>query len=115
MYRMGATNGVSDVNIDLPSPDGQYGYLRIELKSVTGKQSVTQQHYQGLVTQYGHGYYSVCQSLDDVLTTLACYFKEPMSKWQELWALYGPKSTYVSKTAKQKTYRTFDELIADYL
>jgi hypothetical protein len=41
-FRMGMTRGISDVNVDLPSGDGRYGYLRMEFKSDIGHQSPDQ-------------------------------------------------------------------------
>lgn len=55
MYRMGLTRGVSDINVDLPSHDNRFGYLRIELKAASGVQSSDQKEYQRLVNQYGGG------------------------------------------------------------
>lgn len=53
MYRMGLTAGVADINIDLPSADGKYGYLRIELKSNIGRQSEEQKNFERLVREHG--------------------------------------------------------------
>jgi hypothetical protein len=41
-FRMRMTRDISDVNVDIPSGDGKYGYLRLEFKSETGHQSPDQ-------------------------------------------------------------------------
>lgn len=88
MYRMGLTRGVSDINVDLPSYDGKYGYLRIELKSQIGRQSPDQANFQRLVTWYGGGKYVLCRSFDDIISELTQYFG-PLYNWDELYQKYA--------------------------
>jgi hypothetical protein len=92
-YRLGMTRGISDVNIDIPSRDGRYGYLRLEFKSDTGCQSPDQRTYQSLASQYGNGKYVICRTISDVLQVLADYFGDPISHWQTLFWKYGPKES----------------------
>lgn len=71
--RMGCTRGISDINCDLPSASGEFGYLRIELKTSMGSQSPDQKAYEHLVTAYGRALYVVCRSENEVFVVLANY------------------------------------------
>ncbi len=90
MYRMGLTSGVADINIDLPSYDGKYGYLRIELKTNTGRQSTDQKNYERLVGTHGGGLYIVCRSISEILDVFSRYFG-PGYDWSVLYARYGER------------------------
>jgi hypothetical protein len=90
-FRMGMTRGISDVNVDLPSGDGRYGYLRLEFKSDTGCQSPDQCTYQSLVSQYGCGRYVICRTVSDAITALADHLGESRDYWQMLQKKYSPR------------------------
>ncbi|MDR0742150.1 MAG: hypothetical protein LBE98_01660 [Puniceicoccales bacterium] len=90
-YRMGMTRGISDVNVDIPSRDGRYGYLRLEFKSDTGCQSPDQRTYQSLVSQYGNGKYVICRTISDAITALADHLGESRDYWQMLQKKYSPR------------------------
>ena len=90
-FRMGMTRGISDVNVDIPSGDGKYGYLRLEFKSDTGRQSTDQRTFQALVSQYGHGRYVICHTVSEAITALADHLGESRDYWQMLQKKYSPK------------------------
>jgi hypothetical protein len=68
---------------------GRYGYLRIEFKSDTGKQTAAQEAYEHLVGQYGGGKYVVCRSMGAALCALAEHLGEAVEYWEMLYAKYG--------------------------
>jgi hypothetical protein len=88
---MGMTRGISDVNVDLPSRDGKFGYLRLEFKSDTGHQSPDQRTYQSLVSQYGQGRYVICRTVSDAIAALADHLGESRDYWQMLQKKYSPR------------------------
>jgi hypothetical protein len=108
-YRLGMTRGISDVNVDIPSKDGQYGYLRLEFKSTGGYQSPDQKAYQSLVTSHGKGKYVVCRTISDVLQVLADYFGDPISHWQLLFWKYGPK-----EITKKRRLPSLEEVLGEF-
>jgi hypothetical protein len=90
-FRMGMTRGISDVNVDIPSGDGKYGYLRLEFKSDTGCQSPDQHTFQSLVSQYGRGKYVICRTVSEAITAIADHLGESRDFWQMLQKKYSPR------------------------
>lgn len=50
-----------------------YGFLCIELKSSTGRQTVSQREFQNAVTSLGGGLYTVVRSLDEFRAVILSY------------------------------------------
>lgn len=112
MYRMGLTRGVSDINVDLPSHDNRFGYLRIELKTASGVQSSDQKEYQRLVNQYGGGLYVLCRSMSEVLDVFGKYFG-PCYDWVGLYARYGVVDRRPS-SLKRSLKNGMDSMLEDF-
>jgi hypothetical protein len=104
------TRGISDVNVDIPSGDGRYGYLRLEFKSQTGQQSSDQHTYQLLVSQYGHGKYVICRSVSDAVTAIADYLGESREYWQMLAKRYAPRDH-----PKTRKLPSFGNILEEFL
>lgn len=66
----GFQNGVSDLNLDLPR--GRYHFLRIEMKTKTGKQSDAQKEYEKAVFAVG-GIYVICRSENEAIDAFRAY------------------------------------------
>lgn len=63
---MGTRAGFPDLILLLPSADGRFRFLAIELKTKAGRQSECQKDYERLITEHG-GKYVVVRSVEEFI------------------------------------------------
>lgn len=63
---MGTRAGFPDLILLLPSADGRFRFLTIELKTKAGRQSDHQKDYERLITEHG-GKYVVVRSVEEFI------------------------------------------------
>jgi hypothetical protein len=107
-YRLGLQRGASDVNVDLPSGDGRYGYLRLEFKSANGIQSPEQKYFQRIVEDFGGGHYAIVRSADEAFRVLATYLGLPSSDFASACSRLLPRKGPIQ--ALQPPKRTFHDI-----
>lgn len=71
---MGTRAGFPDLILLLPSADGQYRFLAIELKTKAGRQSEHQKDYEQLITEHG-GKYVVVRSVEEFIEVVNDYLR----------------------------------------
>lgn len=69
---MGTRAGFPDLILLLPSADGRFRFLAIELKTKAGRQSEHQKDYERLITEHG-GKYVVVRSVEEFIRVVTEY------------------------------------------
>ncbi len=69
---MGTRAGFPDLILLLPSADGLFRFLAIELKTKAGRQSEHQKDYERLITEHG-GKYVVVRSVEEFIEVINEY------------------------------------------
>jgi len=70
---MGVRAGFPDLILLLPSNNGRYAFLCIELKTEKGRQTDLQKEYENMINTHTAGKYVVCRSLDEFIKIVTDY------------------------------------------
>lgn len=71
---MGTRAGFPDLILLLPSADGRFRFLAVELKTKSGRQSEHQKDYDRLITEHG-GKYVVVRSVEEFIEVVNDYLR----------------------------------------